>query len=320
MRSGSSKHIGVIGGGVSGLSCGILLLQNGYEVTLLARELTPDTTSDVAAAIWYPFRAWPQERVREWCRLSMDYFRRLISEEPDSGVYHVEFTEFLPEVSPDPWWHDLVDRFRHARSDELNDLYKDGYVFDVPFIDTPYYMPWLTGRFRQLGGTIQQKSISALPELEPFDLVINCSGLGARHLFGDDQVYPIRGQLFSARTSGSAKYLLDQSGALKLFYMFSRRDDVIIGGTAEDHIDTLEPLEEEAERILEKCRMLAPDLEILEIHRHIVGLRPGRHEVRLEIDTTSAPMPVIHNYGHGGAGITLSWGCADEVLRLVSSL
>src|SRR5690625_5933857 len=139
MKSGRSKHTGVIGGGVSGLSCGVLLLENGYEVTLLAREVTPDTTSDVAAAIWYPFSAWPQERVREWCRLSLNYFRRLISEEPDSGVYHVEFTEFLPEKSPETWWPELLDRFRHTRSDEMNDLYKNYYSLTVHIIKNILY-------------------------------------------------------------------------------------------------------------------------------------------------------------------------------------
>jgi D-amino-acid oxidase len=71
-----------------------------------------------------------------------------------------------------------------------------------------------------------------------------------------------------------------------------------------------------AQEILEKCRLLEPALSQAAILGHAVGLRPGRREVRLELEWLAGGRAVIHNYGHGGAGFTLSWGCAREVVEL----
>ena len=93
----------------------------------------------------------------------------------------------------------------------------------------------------------------------------------------------------------------------------------VLGGTAQKGDWTMEIREEDEEDILRKCELLWPELDRSKVVGRAVGLRPSRPEVRLEKEHLQGK-DIIHNYGHGGAGVTLSWGCADEVARLISTL
>src|SRR3954470_16451173 len=104
----------VVGSGVVGLSCALRLLEAGHRVDVLARELPRETTSAVAAAIWYPYRAWPHERVLAWSRSSYDEFARLAAAHPDSGVVLREGTEVVARRDEQPWWSDAVPDLRET--------------------------------------------------------------------------------------------------------------------------------------------------------------------------------------------------------------
>jgi D-amino-acid oxidase len=102
---------------------------------------------------------------------------------------------------------------------------------------------------------------------------------------------------------------------------------VVLGGTEIPGDGSLDPRPATAQRILADCAAVDPRLGTARILEHLVGLRPARPRVRLEAETgdghgtgDSAGRLVIHNYGHGGGGVTLSWGCAREAARLVASL
>jgi len=140
--------------------------------------------------------------------------------------------------------------------------------------------------------------------------------LGAKDIVGDNDVYPIRGQIVRVKATSLKRSLVDETGHLALTYIVPRSQDCILGGTAEEHNwnRAVDPLT--AQEILRKCRQLDPTLANVEVLDHVVGLRPGRKEVRLEVEHVSSRCAVIHNYGHGGAGFTLSWGCAAEVVEL----
>ena len=96
-----------------------------------------------------------------------------------------------------------------------------------------------------------------------------------------------------------------------------RTHDCILGGTAEAGVDRLEADDAQTRAILERCAALAPHLAGAEVLEVKVGLRPGRDQVRLEVERPQPNKLVIHDYGHGGAGVTLSWGCAEEVVSLL---
>ena len=82
----------VVGAGVVGLSCALRVLRTGHHVDVVARDLPLETTSAVAAALWYPYRAFPYERVSAWSATSFTEFERLSADE-DTGVAMVEGTE-----------------------------------------------------------------------------------------------------------------------------------------------------------------------------------------------------------------------------------
>lgn len=309
--------VGIIGCGVSGLTCGIRLLEHGFNVHIMARELSPNTTSDVAAAFWFPSRVNPKDRALRWGKNSYQEFKRLCGIS-GSGVFETSMIQYFDGSEEEPWWKDIVEEFARLGSEELFGIWVSGRRFQVFLIESRLYMPYLSKRFVSLGGTIERRDVSNLSDLiGGYSLLINCSGVWARELLGDHEVYPVRGQVIRAKKPKNlGRSILDRGGEAILAFIVPRSSDCILGGTCENHDWSLEPREEAARGIIERCRQLYPELGEPEILEHKVGLRPGRSKVRLELEKLSSSCAVIHNYGHGGAGYTLSWGCADEVLSL----
>jgi D-amino-acid oxidase len=312
-------HIIILGCGVSGLSCGIRLLEAGHSVHIWARELPPHTTSDVAAAVWYPYRAFPQERVNAWSRRTLEELSALATSAPEAGIDLRQGIELLRAPTPDPWWRPSMLDFRRATPDELLPGYVDGYVFTAPVIEMPRYLPYLLARVWRLGGQVLQREVHSLDEpLTEASVVVNCTGLGARTLLGDTSLVPIRGEILRVAPPPVDRFLLDEDETRGMAYVIPRGTDCILGGTAEEGSWSLEPDPEQARGILARTSRLLPPGARFQVLEHRVGLRPGRPSVRLERERVGGSR-VIHNYGHGGAGVTLSWGCAEEVRSLVDA-
>ena len=310
--------VGVIGSGVAGLSSAIRLLEQGHTVRIWARGQGNATTSSVAAAVWYPYRAFPEHLVLRWSAETFDELARLLVD-PRTGILMRQGIELFREPAPDPWWRDAVPDFRHATAADLPPGFADGYLFSAPVVEMPRYLAYLAERVERLGGTIEQRELATLDELiGTADIVVNCAGLGARELVGDRSMVPIRGQVVRVAQVGLERFVFDDHGPGGVTYIVPRMSDCILGGTDQEHDERLAPDPATAEAILARCIALEPRLANAEILEHKVGLRPGRPAVRLEAEQLGSTQ-VIHNYGHGGAGVTLSWGCADEVARLAGS-
>jgi len=316
------NRVRVVGAGVSGLTCAHELLRAGFEVSLVARDRTPHTTSDIAGAVFYPYRAEPRDRVTGWAKASFARFAELC-ERPESGVSWLEMTEFFGEPTgvpmEDPWWNELVADFARLPADQVPEQFADGFRFRVPRIEMNRYMPFLERTVLDLGATIEGRALDALEDaFDGCDLIVNCSGLGARELVADGHVFPIRGQIVRVDQCGIDRGWIakpEVHGEL-ISYVVPREHDVILGATAEDDVGSRVPDDAATAEIIARCVDLEPRLAGCSIESVVVGLRPGRDEVRLErVEVTGRP--VVHDYGHGGAGVSLSWGCAEEVLGLV---
>ncbi|NTX40432.1 FAD-binding oxidoreductase [Myxococcus sp. CA033] len=309
----------ILGGGVSGLSCAIRLQEAGHTVEVWARELSPHTTSDVAAAVWYPYRAWPQERVSAWAKRTYTVLASLAQERPEAGILMVPGVEVFRRHVEDPWWRDSVPDFRRARADELPPGLLEGYHFTAPVIEMPRYLPFLMARLRELGGHIIQREVRSLDEAwASASLVVNCTGLGARDVVGDETLFPVRGEVLRVSPPPTDRFIFDDECESGMAYVIPRSRDCILGGTAEEGNASLVPDALKARAILERNAPLLPDGAKLDVVEHKVGLRPGRPTVRLEVEVLGERV-VVHDYGHGGAGVTLSWGCAEEVVQLVAA-
>mgnify|MGYP001311232576 CR=1 FL=1 len=308
------KKILVIGGGVIGLSSGICLLEEGWDVTIHSAEFSPNTTSDVAAALWYPFLSAPVEKTDAWGSRTYDILKLLTADEK-AGIEMVQTFEYFRSKQENPSWMSTVDKFERITEDLPSD-YVECFSFMTQVIEMPIYLNWLMERFKDLGGKLGKQIVRRFSDIsDEFSVIINCTGLSSGELCNDSEVYPVRGQIIRIKPLINKMHLDQQVPTLA--YIVPRSNDMILGGVAQEGNWNLEPTEEDRNFILKKCSKIIPGLENAEIIEDIVGLRPGRTEVRLEKEIIAGKI-IIHNYGHGGSGVTLSWGCAEEVVEIVN--
>ena len=170
----------VVGAGVVGLSCAVRLLEAGHRVDVLARDLPRETTSAVAAAIWYPYRAWPRTGCSPGRARPTPCSRHRRRPSPTSGVRMREGTEVRGRsATRGPWWADAVPDLRETRS-TVPGGYDGGWTFTTPVVEMPVYLAWLAARVLALGGThhpAQPARAAATGDGGP-DAVVDCSGLG----------------------------------------------------------------------------------------------------------------------------------------------
>lgn len=307
-------HCLIVGAGVSGLSSGIRLLEDGWDVTLWSSDFSPNTTSDIAAALWYPFLSAPVERTDVWGSNTYNVLKQL-ARKKDTGVSMTQTYEYFRSSQPDPSWKDVVDNFERS-NENLPTEYVESFSFISPIIEMPIYLDWLMRKYEASGGKLEKKTISSFDVIKsPFDIIINCTGLNSGELLEDEEVYPVRGQIIRVKAPLTEMYLDQQIETLA--YIVPRSEDVVLGGVAQQGSWSLEQNTKDHDFILNKCASIIPELKDAEIIEDLVGLRPGRTEVRLEKEERDGA-DLIHNYGHGGSGVTLSWGCADEVVELAN--
>ena len=310
----------VLGGGVIGLTCALELQKAGFKVTIWAKTLSPFTTSDVAAAFWYPFHVLPISKVAVWGEHTFKVLVDLTGT-PKSGVFMAPATILFEEETADPLWAAYVPGFERPAAEDLPEGYFTAYRFSTPVIEMPVYLAYLADRFVEGGGAIVKRETASLQEaLVESKLVVNSTGLSSRSLANDERMFPIRGQVVRvARPVGEPYVLLVEGTRSGLVYIVYRSQDAIIGGTVEEGNWRLEPDPTQTGPMLEAATTLAPEIAGLEVLDVLVGLRPGRDEVRIESEFFAGFGYVTHCYGHGGGGVSLSWGCAQEVVKLVVS-
>ena len=313
------RRVAIVGAGVSGLTCGVLFAEREYRTAIFAEETAQRTTSAAAAAAWFPYDAEPADAVIAW---ALETYKLLVdlARERGTGVSIIELRQFsrTGEIQIPQWAIPLG--ARQIKRDEVLPAFTSGFTLNVPLMDTTIYLNYLAKRFLAAGGEINGNvRFEKLEDVSPaFDLVINCAGIGARELVQDIDLEPHRGQVAIVQKIDnlSCAIVCDDP---PLMYAIPRTNDCVFGGTNEIN-DNLDADPTVTARILEECsRVLKIDNPTVLAER--VGLRPFRKSgVRLEGDRLQDGRPVIHNYGHGGSGFTLSWGCAEEVFRLTGKL
>jgi D-amino-acid oxidase len=306
-------RVAIIGAGVSGLSCAVLFAEQGYETAILADEVGDQTNDSAAAAIWYPYDVGASDQIIPWALTSHEHFLQL-ARDPRTGISVTELRVFsrLGPIIPPDWAQSFATR--PVPDSEIPSTFVSGFSIHVPLIETGKYLAYLASRLTSAGGSITGGTRFAnLEEIDAtFDLIVNCAGIGARELVPDPEMEPHRGQVAIVQ-----KFDLPYAVVCNdppLMYAIPRSNDCVFGGTNDvsDH-RAVEP--QTTARIISECERVlgrsAPPLV-----RERVGLRPGRSTgVRVEVEKLPDSRTVIHNYGHGGSGFTLSWGCAERVLE-----
>ncbi|TSB19711.1 FAD-dependent oxidoreductase [Streptomyces benahoarensis] len=321
-----ANDILVIGGGVIGLTSAIALAEDGHRVRLVSRDPAADSTSAVAGGLCWPYRIRPRTPAVRWSLRGFEVLAELADRPWETGARMVAGTMTEPaatggpEADADPLaaWYAAVPGLRRARPDEVPEGHT-GWRARTPLVDMPTHLHYLEQRLRAAGGVVERATFTSLAEAgQEAATVVNCSGLGARELVPDPQVHPVQGQLVVVADPGVEEwYVSAASGATDTTYVLPQPYGVVIGGTAHENAWSTEPDPAVAEAIVARAARRFPVLAGAEVLNHRVGLRPAREAVRLEGERLPGGAWCVHNYGHGGAGVTVAWGCADEVRRLV---
>jgi D-amino-acid oxidase len=324
------KSVAIIGAGVSGLTCGFLFAERGFRTAVFAEQIGQKTTSGAAAALWFPYDAEPADKVIPWALATYKVLVDLVND-PRTGVSMIELCQFSrsSEIQIPDWADSLgasvissalpVISSGVETSPAISDsVFTSGFSMKVPLMDTTIYLDYLASRFQKAGGSINANvRFRKLEDVDSkFDLVINCAGIGARELVHDVDLEPHRGQVAIVPKIVKMKCAIVCDDA-PLMYAIPRSNDCVFGGTNEISDDLNVDPTSTAGIVSECSRVLKIDSPRVLNER--VGLRPFRKSgVRLEREKLGDGRTVIHNYGHGGSGFTLSWGCAAEVSNLAT--
>jgi D-amino-acid oxidase len=291
-------------------------------------------------------KVWSLDSYGHFTRLAQDsstgvflrtvtfYFTRPVNESPQQLL---KMTELAGHVAQ--FVHDSSLIAANRVNPEFG--MRDAYSHIAPMIDTDVYMSWLMERVnkagcrvvcRQISGNLRVQEASLRREFA-VDAIVNCAGMGARELAADE-MYPLRGAVIRVLNDGRAMPRITQAHCVShdetstepnfIFIVPRGHDRLVLGGLAEPDewdlgigFDNYDPIR----RMYRRCIEFLPSLKTAEIDAAEpvrVGLRPYRkQQVRLEREPDTR---IVHNYGHGGSGVTLSWGCAREVVAEVERM
>lgn len=284
--------------------------------------------SDVAAASFIPHSAHTPQLL-SWLKASSAFYTEVEKSQPMAGVKWKKGIEFR-ESPQRPWFEDCV-----RSMEPCNDLRSlgiieggekaskryNGWKYETFLIEPRFFIPWLRSQLEALNVSFKQAKITSWDDISSkYDVIVNCTALGARILEKDESIKGVGGQIIVSRFTGLDCWVRDKSSSASIAYIYPQRNTVVLGGTSSTELRTDEAkLKSE---ILDGCVALDSSVAsypLLGVNGHY---RPYRPTLRLEIDSkssteTSKGAILIHNYGYGGEGYCFGPGCATHVLSLV---
>jgi glycine/D-amino acid oxidase-like deaminating enzyme len=259
--AGGAGPVAVLGAGVVGLATALAFADAGFAVTVYAEALPPETTSNVAAAIWGPTTLYEEAavdavflvRLARAARASQETYlhhiaerrpgvrllRKLMIDVPGPMMAPVVGADLYPNLRPEP-----------AIAKRLGA--EQAISFDAIMIDPDLYLPALMEALAAKGGRVVRRRLETRDDVAALDepLVVNCTGLGSKSLFGDRELTPVRGQLVLLEPQPEIDFCYAWPRADGLLYMYPRAASIVLGGTLEVGATALAPDPATRDRLL----------------------------------------------------------------------
>lgn len=338
--------ITVIGAGIQGISTAIALESAGYDTEIVSEKFSyldgedqKSVTTNYAAASVFPVKVEHSDLTQNELISKGEstyepfYDQRNIPvrKQDHYKVYEEDLNFEMPNRMN---IKSIKELNQHKIPKRRGEEIKSGYKCEEYFVEMPEYIPLLFDYYKYIGGSLKKKKVTRNEIIDINTTVINCSGNGSGELFSDDSLVPVRGHLLRLPYKGSSPlrfaYTYTPSEYNSYTYMYPRKDEILFGGTylegefkeegswIGDKMDqptvTIDGLE--IPERLYKVNMNIID-QYVNIHNKDLGVKYGYRPYRKEGIRIEKENNVIHNYGHGGAGVTLSWWSAQRVTEIL---
>ncbi|XP_076642950.1 D-amino acid oxidase 1 [Halictus rubicundus] len=325
--------VAIVGGGVVGLTTALQLqreLRNA-EITVFASDFE-QTVSHVAAGIFRVGSSYsgPTEQItREWIGNSYEYYDdlRKSREAAKAGVTSISgymFANSSPETVKSQWLEKVVPIYKNVSEEEFRLVggnWKYGSFLTTLLTDCTLYLPWARKKLQENGTKLTVKKLNSFAELIPeWNLIMNCTGFGARSLCNDRRLVSMRGQVIKVKAPWMKTFFYGELDT----YIIPGINAVTLGGSRSFDSENTKLCPYESKAIRERCNKLIPALKKATVLREEVGLRPHReNNVRVEAEHVTNGLSkaiVVHNYGHGGYGVCTAPGTAKYAVQLAKEL
>ena len=336
----------IIGGGIQALSTGVLLQYLGHDTTMISESFsyvdgadTPTVSTDYAAASIYPVQiesTYSEDELIERARSTFDPFYETAGVPVRKHTHYYLYEE--PHAGPVPARMDAVDvaEYDGELPKRPGEAVNGGYVCKEYFVEMPEYVPMLHDAYRALGGTTEKRRVAAgdVDDL-PGSVVFNCSGYGSTALFGDESMRAVKGHILQVPYDGAEplpfSYTYTPADYGHYAYMYPRKETVLFGGSylmgdiedGEWHGEAPDnPMTIDGLRVPERLFTVTRDImsDHVEIEPADIDVKYGYRPYRPAGMRIERSGDVIHNYGHGGGGVSMSWWSALEAVGQIEAV
>ncbi|MEE3922512.1 FAD-binding oxidoreductase [Micromonospora sp. BRA006-A] len=300
----------VLGSGVTGLSTGIRLAEGGARVLIRTAEPPARTTSIQASALVGPNLSPPDDPQRAWT----DETLRVLRDEPMPGVTLREGVLAARPAGATPPFVEQTPGFRPLDEHERPAGFGTAFTVRLPLVDMPVYLAYLQQRFLDAGGELRTEPVASLDEAAAVaPVVVNCTGLAARALTGDDELYPVRGPKIVVRNPGIERFFLEAPMTPTWASIF-RTATTWCSAARSGAATTPRPTRPRSGTSSRGAPRSSRPWPAPRCSRTPSGCGPAARPRGWRPSAGDAL--VVHNYGHAGNGVMLSWGCARDAAAL----